>query len=1051
MLEIKRECTGCMACLNICPVGAITVKTDEYGFIMPCIDKEKCISCGKCDDVCVLNKNTTHFVEQTGIEKYESIYPINAYSVYNLDEEIVKKSSSGGAFYTLANNILMQGGIVFGCYYDEKEKSAYLTDTDHVNLDKLLTSKYVESYIGNGFIKVKKQLDSSRKVLFCGTPCQCAGLKSFLKKEYDNLLTVDFTCGAVASQKVLANYLEGMEEKYNAKVKRLNFRDKKYGWGQYCMAVDFDNGKKYRRTAMNDSYFFCFLRSSMQRLSCHGCRFSNAHKSDIILADFWKCYHFDVDTNNKKGISLVLTMTEKGEKAIDKIKDNVHIEKLDKTKASYNLKPRECPNSKLKEIEDDQSMAYKYGVTKLRKKLLSPKQRLVYGIRQYIMDKPELSKRYQRLVGNGQIMVCSNDEQKYNSINSIIKKMNDSTISVISFDIFDTLIVRTIGSPSDLFELLDKYFKQLNASAISFRKIRVEAENVLRRMITSGEIKKEDITLDEIYDVITSLFGVEKTVADRMKNYETELECELCKPRKTGQRLYKEAIKTGKRVILTSDMYLEEAVVTKILDNCGYKGWHKLYLSSTLGLRKVTGNLYKYIVTELGVKSEQILHIGDNEQSDYELAVKNGCQSVWLPSARYMYENKGCGNQVKKICGELTNWEAAQNSVGIGIMRQLAANKYFDDPFRQFEEKSDYNADAYFIGYAALGMELLSLVNWIIKCAKEDGVNNVIFMARDGYLPLKAYELLSQYKELPKASYLYVSRIAVLPAMIHTALDLYDLPMDLNYQTPNKLLLRLSFCMKDIEENELDNLLKENGFSDYDLIFTKSEYLRFISLFIKYLYDETKHENAKKRIAGYMLENENAKITDNCALFDMGYSGRIPEAIIHSTGIVPHIYYFHSDSREHFRYEKISGMKIKTFFDFNPYMESSIREYSYLEATSSCIGYDEKLNPIFDIGPAPGYEKNVNLMQKGALDFIKDFMDDFGEFEKEAAYRYHDASMPFEAFIRYCSKYDRSVYDNVLIDDELWGGRRNIDLKELMEIRLAKIPQYAKENKNETN
>ena len=94
-----------------------------------------------------------------------------------------------------------------------------------------------------------------------------------MKKEYDNLLTVDFTCGAVASQKVLANYLEGMEEKYNAKVKRLNFRDKKYGWGQYCMAVDFDNGKKYRRTAMNDSYFFCFLRSSMQRLSCHGCRF----------------------------------------------------------------------------------------------------------------------------------------------------------------------------------------------------------------------------------------------------------------------------------------------------------------------------------------------------------------------------------------------------------------------------------------------------------------------------------------------------------------------------------------------------------------------------------------------------------------------------------------------------------------------------------------------------------------------------------------------------------------------------------------------------------
>ncbi|MGN0437283.1 MAG: Coenzyme F420 hydrogenase/dehydrogenase, beta subunit C-terminal domain [Lachnospiraceae bacterium] len=404
MLDIKKECTGCMACLNVCPVGAITEKIDENGFVMPSIDMDKCIHCGKCDKVCIINHDKSHFVEQPGIADYESIYPKEAYSMFHLDEEVVRKSSSGGAFYTLAKAVIENGGIVFGCFYDVKNKTAYLTDTDHIALEKLLTSKYVESYIGKGFCEVLKNLNMGRRVLFCASPCQCAGLRAYLGEEYDNLLLVDFTCGAVTSQKVLANYLESLEEKYKSEVVGLNFRDKKYGWGQYCMAIDFANGKKYRKTAMKDPYFFCFLRSSMQRLSCHGCRFANRHVSDIVLADFWKCNQFDVETNDKKGISLVLAMTQKGENAISDISDNVHMETLDLEKAAYNIVYRECPNEKLEEIKEDQSFAMKYGVNSLRKKLLSPKQRLYYSVRQYVMDRPWLSQRCKKLVGDGQIM-----------------------------------------------------------------------------------------------------------------------------------------------------------------------------------------------------------------------------------------------------------------------------------------------------------------------------------------------------------------------------------------------------------------------------------------------------------------------------------------------------------------------------------------------------------------------------------------------------------------------------------------------------------------------
>lgn len=639
-----------------------------------------------------------------------------------------------------------------------------------------------------------------------------------------------------------------------------------------------------------------------------------------------------------------------------------------------------------------------------------------------------------------------NDDPKseVKSLDEIIKKMNSASVDVISFDIFDTLLVRTIGSPSDFFELLDKYFKELDSSVISFGKIRKEAEGILRRQIIAKDIEKEDITLDEIYEVMVTSLGVPTDIAVKMKNKEIALEKKVCKCRKTGKYLFEEAIKTGKKVILISDMYLSEATIKDILSGLGYEGYDELYVSSRIGLRKTTGHLYQYVVSDLQLKPGCILHIGDNYESDDIIARKNGFQTIWLPSTRYMYESKGCGNQVKKICGDLTDWEKAENSVGIGIMRQLAANQYFDNPFRPFEDSSDYNADAYFVGYGALGMELFALAKWIGERGIADGVEQIIFMARDGYLPMKAYEILSKYEKLPPASYLPVSRLAVLPAMIHTPLDLYDMPMDLHYQTPRKLLDKLSFCVKNIEVQALDLLLETNGFGDKDQIFTTDSYIAFIRFFIEHLYDEMKHTMSKNRIKKYMLTQNGGNLNEKSALFDMGYSGRIPEAIIHATGLVPFIYYFHSDSREHFRYEKVSGMKIKTFFDFNPYMEASMREYSYLEVAPSCVGYDEELKPIFDMGPAKGYEEHALQMQKGALDFISDYLEDYGEF-KEAGFRYHEAAMPFEAFIRYCSLYDRAIYDNVLIDDELWGGRRDIDLKELMEIRLNKIPEYAKE------
>lgn len=671
-------------------------------------------------------------------------------------------------------------------------------------------------------------------------------------------------------------------------------------------------------------------------------------------------------------------------------------------------------------------------------------------------------------------------EWEYGSLEKIAEVFNDPKIKVISFDVFDTLVFRPLERPEDLFELLDQKFGTLSNAQISFGKLRMEAEAVLRRRILEqGREKryKEDICLNAIYDVLEDEFGLASDIASVMKQWEWETEYRLCIPRKSGKWLFERALSVGKPVIIISDMYFNTSEITAILAKNGYSGMTSVFVSSDRGKRKITGNLYRDAAESMGVKPEEIFHIGDHVQADCEIAAQQGVRTAWLPKAIEVYDSYGCAHQVEKICGDLTDWEAAKTSVGIGIMRAMAAEMYFDDPFREFEPTSDYHADPYFVGYGALGMEVLALVRWLAEQIRRDQVKTMIFMARDGYLPMLAYNVYRQYHpELPPAGYLHISRISVLPAMLQTPEDLFDLPVDITYQTPRKLLRLLAFCTKEEwikafaeeEKNgrkgkdgskekdgrkEKDGSKVKDGRQEFryfgeipaDVPFSRKTFQQFIAAFIRSAYDRKKHQQAIARIGEYLRKNPEAPVTEDAALFDMGYSGRIASAVIHAAKVCPKVYYFHTDSREHFRYEKRSGMKIRAFFDFKPYMESSLREYSYLEPSASCIAYTQDLQPVYDAGPAEGYQDTVEAMQKGAMDFVRDFMGYFAAFEQEASCRHHEAAMPFEAFLRYCSPYDRRMYEHILIDDELWGGRRDIHLRELMEIRLRKIPDYAKE------
>ena len=631
------------------------------------------------------------------------------------------------------------------------------------------------------------------------------------------------------------------------------------------------------------------------------------------------------------------------------------------------------------------------------------------------------------------------------TLEQIKNMMVSPDVRVISFDVFDTLLQRKVDAGEPFFRLLNRRFREKSSAGLDFGRMRREAEGALRREIIRGERDKEDVLLDDIYEYIEKFYGIPSQIADEMKLEEEALESRLNSARKAGKELYQYALSTGKKIIVTSDMYLSASSVEHLLCEEGYSGFDRIFVSSECGLRKITGNLYNFVVKEMGVAPEEILHIGDNRESDIEIPEKLGMKTAWLPSAGEKYREAGCSHQPEKMCRDLVNWEASLREPGVAIARKMAANMYFDDPFRDFAPESDYNCDPYFVGYAALGPHVLGLARWLCDNIHRDNVRKMVFLARDGYLPMQVYNLMrSYYPELPKASYLLTSRIALLPVIIREPSDLYQIPVDKSYHTPEEMLRLLRFCSKD---GAWERMQEKGTYKNYKSGegFTADSFNGFIYDFITCAYSREVHEEKRRIVSEYLLRNGES-IEDGCAVFDSGYSGRIAAAVKEASGKDIYVYYIHSDGNSCFMNEAEADIKIRTFLDFSPYMESTMREYAYLEPKASCIGYTDNLEPVFDCGPDAGYSDTAVSMQKGALDYVSEFLDAFHDYEKETSCRALSAAIPFEAFLRYCSEADRHMFDGVMIDDELWGGRRDIDLNYLMDARISKLPQYAGKN-----
>ncbi len=331
MIEIKdpKDCCGCWACENACPRQCISMEEDCEGFRYPHINQTSCIDCHLCEKVCpILNK-----VE-------EPIKNQKAFVVQNKDEEVLKESTSGGAFSAIANYVISKNGIVFGAAFDNNETVRHQYVDNYEDLRLFRNSKYVQSLIGNTYKEAKRFLDEGKLVLFSGTPCQLEGLFFFLRnKQYENLITIDVVCRAVPSPLVLRKYLEMQKEKMGTEFTTIKFRDKHHGYKYSSLSLWGKNNKEYHEGIDTDPYLRAFFSSTSMRPSCTQCKFrSRYRKTDITMWDCFDVENYAKKLDNDKGATRLLIHTKKGIEILNNIKDNLLEIEIDTEKAIKGVK-----------------------------------------------------------------------------------------------------------------------------------------------------------------------------------------------------------------------------------------------------------------------------------------------------------------------------------------------------------------------------------------------------------------------------------------------------------------------------------------------------------------------------------------------------------------------------------------------------------------------------------------------------------------------------------------------------------------------------------------
>ena len=306
------SCTGCRMCESLCPKQCIAIEEDEEGFLVARVDEGLCIHCGICTERC----------PQTSFIQFSGKIPPAAYAAILTNPHALKNSASGGAFMALAEYVLQKGGVVFGCVFDDKRIARHTAVTSVGELAAMQGSKYVQSDTGKTFAQAKTYLEQGRHVLYTGTPCQIAGLKSYMGCEYDNLIAVDLICHGVPSPRLFKQNIAWLEMKKRIKVEDYTFRSKKqWGWGcNYCYSYhDVKRsiiGERCGRPD-EDPYYHAFITGASYRECCYKCKYATvSREGDFTIGDYWGVEQIHPEIPSGGGVSLVLVNTKKASRIL---------------------------------------------------------------------------------------------------------------------------------------------------------------------------------------------------------------------------------------------------------------------------------------------------------------------------------------------------------------------------------------------------------------------------------------------------------------------------------------------------------------------------------------------------------------------------------------------------------------------------------------------------------------------------------------------------------------------------------------------------------------
>ncbi|MHC1745696.1 MAG: Coenzyme F420 hydrogenase/dehydrogenase, beta subunit C-terminal domain [Negativicutes bacterium] len=324
----KEDCCGCSACYNVCAKQAITMKADEEGFLYPEIDQIRCIDCGRCIQICPLIHDGN----------YKNDHTPRFYVARHKSQEVLRQSTSGGAFTAISDDILRQNGVVYGVDYDAGFHVLHQRAETAEQRDRMRISKYVQSDIGDIYAQIKDDLRNGRMVLFTGTPCQAAGLRGFMNNSplMDRLYICDLICHSIPSPLIWEEYKLLLEREKGGKLVSVQFRSKKDGWsrGNSNKGFLFSTDKSPAIHEDDRFYQLFFKVGTITRPSCSQCRFTDIHRvSDLTIADYFGIEKYSPEWFDPLGVSLILVNSQKGASLFDQCRQDLHAEERPKEEA----------------------------------------------------------------------------------------------------------------------------------------------------------------------------------------------------------------------------------------------------------------------------------------------------------------------------------------------------------------------------------------------------------------------------------------------------------------------------------------------------------------------------------------------------------------------------------------------------------------------------------------------------------------------------------------------------------------------------------------------